>query len=130
MPYTAGDVSPFYIPHPTFLKKDYDVLDVINLFASDVTFPGVTGKMYLWDNSEKFVDWQLANSVSNDAERLMDTLAISTDGYAIHVEINVDKSKTPATNDGFGFCIQASTDSANCFYMLKVSGAWTMSSTE
>jgi hypothetical protein len=83
----------------------------------------LTVDAYLWDDTEAYTNWQLANVQSYANDVAVSTFAKYTDGYAMRVEVNLTGTNLFANNKEFGFCLHAKEEGASCFiYKMTTTG--------
>lgn len=82
----------------------------------------ISGTAYLWDDTEKYVDWQLANVKTRANDKAVALLDKYTDGYAMGVTLDIDATLC-ANTVACGFCIYADSTGASCVLALSTGTA-------
>lgn len=83
----------------------------------------ITVDAYLWDDTEAFTNWQLANVQTRANDYGVAAFAKYTDGYAMRVEGYLSGTSQFVNNKEIGFCIHAKDEGASCFiYKMTTTG--------
>ena len=82
----------------------------------------ISGTAYLWDDTDKYVDWQLSNVKTKSNDKAVALLDKYTDGYAMGVTFDIDATLCPNTV-ACGFCIFADSTGASCALALSTGTA-------
>lgn len=78
----------------------------------------VSATAVIWDDTENYVDWQLASVKTAANDKAVAAFDKYTDGYAMAIEVSIDKTLC-ANTVSCGFCLEADAAGASCVVYMS-----------